>query len=151
MLGLFGIFIIGIDYLMGFISDDEDKMVCFVCYDLVCGKFVFQDLGDDVGIKQLSFFFDEIFCDLQVELCKIDLVFKGCVFMKLFFDFVGFEVGVFLIEWLCIKCQKILLLGCVVCIELEVELVESVISFGGLLGVVVGIVCVISNLILWRG
>jgi hypothetical protein len=151
MLGLFGTSIIGTDHLTGPVSDGEDKTARFARHDLVRGKPVLQDLGNDAGSKQLNFFFDETFCDPQSELRKIELAFAARVPMKLFLDLIGFEVGVFLIERLRIKRQKTSPSGRVVRIELEVEMVESAISLGGLLGAAAGIVRAISNPILRRG
>lgn len=151
MLGLFGTSLIGTDHLTGPTSDDEDKTARFARHDLVRGKPALQDLGNDAGAKQLSFFFDETFCDPQAELRKIDLAFQGRVPMRLFFDLVGFEIGVFLIERLRIKRQKTSPSGRVVRIELEVDLVESATSLGGLLGAAAGIARAITNPILRRG
>ena len=151
MLGLFGTSVIGTDHLTGPTSDSEGKTARFARHDLVRGKPALQDLGDDAASKRLSFFFDETFCDPEAELRKIDMAFKGRTPMKLFFDLRGFEVGVFLIERLSIKRQKTSPSGRVVRIDLEVELVESASSLGGLLGAAAGIARAIANPILRRG
>jgi hypothetical protein len=151
MLGLFGTSVIGTDHLTGPTSDTETKSARFVRHDLLRGKPAIQDLGNDAGTKKLSFFFDEIFCDPEAELRKIDLAFQGRVPMRLFFDLVGFEIGVFLIESLSIKHKKTTPNGRVVRIELQVEMIESVISPSGLLGAAAGIARAALNPILRRG
>ena len=106
MLGLFGTSVIGTDHLTGPKSDTEEKTARFARHDLVRGKPAIQDLGNDAGTKTLNFFFDEIFCNPEAELRKIDLAFQGRVPMQLFFDLTGFEVGNFLIERLRIERKK---------------------------------------------
>ena len=151
MLGLFGTSIIGTDHLTGPTRDTEAKAARFARHDLVRGKPVLQDLGNDAHTRQLGFFFDETFCDPQAELRKINLAFQGRVPMRLFFDLRGFEIGVFLIERLRIKHQKTAPSGRVVRIELEVELIESAASIGGLLGGAADIARAIANPTLRRG
>jgi hypothetical protein len=151
MLGLLGTTIIGTDHLTGPTSDSEGTSARFARHDLVRGKPVLQDLGNDASNKQLSFFFDETFCDPQAELRKIDLAFQGRVPMRLFFDLRGFDVGVFLIERLQIKRQKTAPSGRVVRIELEVALVESVASRGRPLGAAADVARAIANPIVRRG
>lgn len=151
MLGLFGTSVIGTDHLTGPTSDSEDKAARFARHSLVRGKPALQDLDNDAGAKQLRFFFDETFCDPEFELRNIDLAFQGREPMKLFLDLLGFEIGVFLIERLRIKRKKTSPSGRLVRVEVEVELVESDISFGGLLGAAAGIARAIANPILRRG
>jgi len=151
MLGLFGTSIIGTDHLTGPTSDLEEKSARFVRHELVRGTPAIQDLGNDAGTKKLKFFFDETFCDPEAELRKINMAFEGRVPMRLFFDLVGFEIGAFLIERLRIERQQTSPSGRVVRIELEVELLESSISLGGLLGAAAGLVRAITNPTLRRG
>jgi hypothetical protein len=151
MLGLFGTSVIGTNPMTGPNSDSEDKAARFVRHDLLRGKPALQDLGNDAGSKQLSFFFDETFCDPAAELRKIDLAFQGRVPMRLFFDLTGFEVGVFLIEQLRINRQQTTPSGRLVRVEVDVELVESAIGLGGALGAAAGIARALSNPILRRG
>ena len=113
------------DHLTGPTSDSEDKSARFARHDLVRGAPALQDLGDDAGRKQLSFFFDETFCNPEAELLKINAAFKGRIPVKLFFDLTGFEVGVFVIERLRIKRQKTSPSGRAVRISVDVDLVES--------------------------
>ena len=157
MLGLFGTSIIGTNHLTGPRSDSEDKTARFVRHDLVRGKPVLQDLGNDAGTRQFDFFFDETFCNPQAELRKIDLAFQGRVPMRLFFDLTGFEIGVFLIERLRITRQQTTPSGRLTRVELEAELVESSFGglgglggFGGLAGAAAGIARAIANPILRR-
>lgn len=151
MLGLFGNSVIGTDHLTGPTGGSEEKSARFARHDLLRGKPALQDLGNDAGTKQLSFYFDETFCDPEAELRKIDLAFQGRVPMRLFFDLAGFEIGVFLIERLNIKSKKAAPGGRVTRIELDVELVESAISLGAGLGAAAGALRAISNPILRRG
>ncbi|MGH1577702.1 phage tail protein [Planktotalea sp.] len=151
MLGLFGTSVIGTDHLTGPTSDSEEKSARFVRHDVLRGKPILQDLGNDAGTKQLEFHFDEVFCDPEAELRKIDLAFQARVPMRLFFDLLGFELGVFQIERMRIKRKKTTAAGRVVRIDLEVELLESSIGFGGLLGVAAGIGRAISSPFLKRG
>ncbi len=151
MLGLFGTSVIGTDHLTGPRSDSESKSARFARHELVRGKPALQDLGNDAGAKQLRFFFDETFCNPEAELRKIDLAFQGRVPMRLFFDLTGFEVGVFLIERLRIQRKQISPSGRLVRVEIEVELVESAIGLGGLLGAAAGIARAIFNPVLRRG
>ena len=76
---------------------------------------------------------------------KIDLAFKARVRMRLFFDLAGFEMGMFLIERMQIKRKKTSPSGRAVRIELEVDLVESAIGLGGLLGAAAGALRAITN------
>lgn len=151
MLGLFGTSIIGTGHLTGPTSDSEEKAARFVRHDLVRGTPALQDLGNDANVKKLKFFFDEAFCNPEAELRKIDLAFEGRVPMRLFFDLVGFEVGVFLIERLRIERQQTSPSGRLVRVELEVELIESSMSLGGLLGAAAGVVRALVNPLVRRG
>ncbi|KIC38161.1 hypothetical protein RA27_20575 [Ruegeria sp. ANG-R] len=138
MLGLFGDSIIGTDHLTGPTADSEAKSARLVQHSVLRGKPVLQDLGNDAGTKQLRFFFDETFCDAEAELSKIEAAFEARVPMKLFFDLRGFEVGVFIIERLRIRRQKTSPKGRLVRVEIEVELIESVIRPGGILDAAAG-------------
>ncbi len=151
MLGLFGTSVFGIDHLTGPTADSEDKTARFARHDLVRGKPVLQDLGDDAGARQLSFFFDETFCNPEAELRKIDRAFTNRVPMRLFIDLTGFEIGVFVIERLRIARKKTSRSGRLVRVELEVELVESAVGIGSLLGSAAGLARAIANPILRRG
>ncbi len=150
MLGLFGTSVIGTDHLTGPKSDSEEKAARFARHELVRGKPALQDLGNEAGTKQLKFFFDETFCHPEKELRKIDLAFKARLPMKLFFDLIGFEVGMFLIERLRIERKQTSPSGRLVRVELEVELVESAASLGGLLGAAAGMARAIRNPLLRR-
>jgi len=140
MLGLFGDSIIGTDHLTGPTADSEVKAARLARHAVLRGKPVLQDLGNDAGTKQLRFFFDETFCDAEAELSKIEAAFQARVPMKLFFDLKGFEVGVFVIERMRIKRQKTTPKGRLVRVEIEVELVESVLRPSGVLGAAAGAV-----------
>lgn len=41
------------------------------------GKPPIQDMGDDNDVKALDFFFDETFCDAEVELSKLQAAFEA--------------------------------------------------------------------------
>lgn len=151
MLGLLGTSIIGTDHLTGPTSDREEKSARFARHELVRGKPNLQDLGNDAATRKLRFFFDETFCNPEVELRKIELAFQGRVPLRLFFDLNGFDIGMFLIERLRIKHQKTTPHGRLVRVDLDVELVESAINLGGLLGIAAGIARAVSNPILRRG
>ncbi len=151
MLGLFGTSIIGTNHLTGPISDDEDKSARFARHDLVRGKPVLQDLGNDAGTKRLAFFFDEVFCNPEKELRKIEVAFKARIPMRLMFDLIGFELSVFSIERLSIKRQKTSPSGRLVRVELQVDLIESELGLGDVLGAAAGIGRAILNPLLKRG
>lgn len=139
MLGLFGSSIIGTDHLTGPVADTEVKSARLAQHSLVRGKPALQDLGNDAGTKQLRFFFDETFCDPEAELRKIELAFQGRVPLRLFFDLKGFEIGTYIIERLRIRRQKTTRRGRLVRVEIEVELIESAVPLGGLLGAAAGV------------
>ncbi|MGR3760885.1 phage tail protein [Roseobacteraceae bacterium NS-SX3] len=151
MLGLLGTSVIGTNHLTGPTGASEERAARFPRHELVRGKPALQDLGNEAGIRRLTFFFDETFCDPQRELRKIDLAFRGRVPVRLFFDLAGFEVGMFLIERLIIENRKTAPGGRVVRIELEAELVESAAPLGSALGAVAGVLRAIANPALRRG
>ena len=132
MLGRFGKSIIGINHLTGATSDEEEKSARFEQHKVVRGKPVIQDLGDEARTKRLSFFFDESFADVEKELGKIELAFATRIPMRLFVNLIGLEIGVFLIESLSIRRQKTDGGGRVVRAEIDVSLLESSISLGGI-------------------
>lgn len=133
MLGLFGDLVIGTDHLTGPTADKETKSARFARHTPISGLSVLQDLGNDNGTKQLRFFFDETFCDVEEEKAKIEIAFQARVPMRLFFDLKGFEVGVYIIERLRIRHLKTSRIGRLVRAEMEVELIESPISTNGVL------------------
>lgn len=145
MLGLFGTSIIGTNHLTGPTAATEEKAARFARHDLVQGKPVLQDLGNEAGTKVLNFFFDETFCEPEVEIRKIDAAFKARVPLKLYLDLIGFEVGVFLIERLHIETQQTTRTGRVVRAELEVELIEYDGSLNRIVGAAVGLARAIGN------
>lgn len=134
MLGLFGGSVIGVNHLTGAVSDEEEAAVRLVRHEPVRGKPILQDLGDDAGTRSLSFFFDETFCDPEVELAKIEAAFKARVPMELFFDLLGFQISAWVIERRRINRKKTSATGRLVRVEVEVDLVESAGSVGGILG-----------------
>lgn len=151
MLGLFGTSIIGTDHLTGPTGDSEEKTARFARHDLLRGKPALQDLGNDAGVVQLKFFFDETFCNPESELRKIDLAFQARVPMRLFFDLTGFQVGVFLIERLRIDRQKTTPSGRLVRVDLEAELIESAFGTGTLQAAAAGIRRALANPVVRRG
>lgn len=151
MLGLFGTSIIGTNHLTGPIADTESKSARFARHEPVRGKPVFQDLGDDANTKQLNFFFDEVFCNPEVELGKINLAYKTRIPMRLFIDLVGFEVNVFLIERLRVTTKKTTPSGRVVRVELQVDLIESTLDVTGLRNAAAGLARAIRNPFIRRG
>ncbi|WP_170433027.1 phage tail protein [Ruegeria arenilitoris] len=138
MLGLFGDSVIGTDHLTGPTSDTEVKAARFARHTPLRGQSILQDLGNDNGTKRLRFFFDETFCDAESEKARIEAAFQARVPMRLFFDLQGFEVGVYIIERLRIRNLKTTPKGRLVRAELEVELIESPVSTGGVLDAVAG-------------
>ncbi|WP_299773142.1 phage tail protein [uncultured Tateyamaria sp.] len=138
MLGLFGDSVIGTDHLTGPTTDDEVKSARFARHTPLHGRSVLQDLGNDNGTKRLRFFFDETFCDVQVERAKIEAAFLLRVPMRLFLDLRGFEVGVYIIERLRIRNLKTTSRGRLVRVEIEVELVESPVRIDGVLDAAAG-------------
>lgn len=145
MLGLFGTSVIGTSGYTGPTSDTEEKSARFARHEMLRGKPVLQDLGNDAGTKRLQFFFDELFCDPEIELRKIERAFQTRVPMKLFFDLRGFEFGTFLIERLRIDRKKTTQKGRLTRVEIEVDLIESKITLGGLLGAALGAAGALSN------
>ncbi|WP_037309108.1 hypothetical protein [Ruegeria halocynthiae] len=83
MLGLFGNSVIGTDHLTGPTADAEAKSARFARQTPLRGLSVLQDLGNDNGTKQLRFFFDETFCDVESEKAKIETAFQARVPMRL--------------------------------------------------------------------
>lgn len=138
MLGLFGDSVIGTDHLTGPTSDTETKSARLARHTPLRGRSVLQDLGNDNGTKRLRFFFDETFCDVQVERAKIEAAFQLRVPMRLFLDLRGFEVGVYIIERLRIRNLKTTPRGRLVRVEIEVELIESPVRVGGVLDAAAG-------------
>lgn len=132
MLGLFGDAVIGVDHLTGPTSHSESQSARLARHTPLRGKSILQDLGNDNGSKQLRFFFDETFCDVQTEKAKIEVAFQARVPMRLFFDLRGFDISVYIIERLRIQHLKTSPRGRLVRAELEVELTESPLQVGRL-------------------
>lgn len=150
MLGLFGNFVIGHDHLTGPVGDSQDMAARFARHETVRGTPILQDLGNDNGTRQLRFFFDETFCNPEAEARRFEQAFKARTPMRLFFDVVGFEIGSFLIERIRKVTRKTAPSGRVTRIEIEVELIESASSIGGLLGAAVGLARAILNPLVQR-
>lgn len=125
MLGLFGSSIIGIDPLTGPTGDDGSVSARLARHELVRGKPVLQDLGDDAATRRIRFFFDETFCVPEVELAALEAAFRARIPMRLFLDLGNFALGVFVIESLKVDRQKTSSFGRIVRAELTADLIET--------------------------
>lgn len=150
MLGLFGTSVIGTDAMVSPKSASQNRQARFARHELVRGTPILQDLGDDAGTRQLGFYFDDAFCNPELELRKIDLAFANRVPMKLFFDLIGFEVSTFLIERIRIKSRQTSRAGRLTRVDVEVELIESPPDSTKVEGAAAGISRAIRNPVLRR-
>ncbi|WP_282093035.1 phage tail protein [Epibacterium ulvae] len=151
MLGLFGEQLIGTDHLTGPIAANRDVSARLPRHTLINGKPILQDLGDDAGTQRLEFFFDESFCNPERELREIEAAFKSRLPMRLFFDLVGFELSVYVIERLSIVTKKTDGDGRATRIRLTVELIEHQSSLQGVARAAAGRLRASTNPLLRRG
>lgn len=131
MLGLFGESVICTNALTGPSGSSEERKARFARHDVVRGKPVLQDLGNDNGRKTLDFFFDETFCDVEAEKRKIEAAFQARLPMRLYFDLIGFEISTYLIERLKVTSKKTSSTGRLVRCDIQVELTEAALFAGG--------------------
>lgn len=125
MFGLLGNSVIGLDPLTGPTAHGEDKTARLARHQVVRGKPVVQDLGDDATTQTLSFFFDETFCEPEDELRKLQRSYAARTTIRLFADSIGLQSGTFVIERMSIRRQKTNKRGKVVRVEIEAELLEA--------------------------
>lgn len=145
MFGMLGASLFGTDHMTGPKSQEETKSARFARHDLVRGKPAFQDLGNDAETLRLSFFFDETFCNVETELAIITAAFELRTPMRLMLDISAAAIGVYQIQSLTIRRQQTTSSGRVTRADLDVELIENIIGFDGLLGAAAGIVRAIAN------
>jgi hypothetical protein len=67
---------IGDAVLTGPSGVSETQYATLVEHQVARGKPPIQDMGDELLTKRLEFFFDETFCNPQVELLKLQAAFK---------------------------------------------------------------------------
>jgi hypothetical protein len=72
---LLGDIVLGDQVWTGPVSSRDTRKAAFAEYKVACGKPPRSDHGDDLGQKSLAFFFDETFCEPDVELAKLTLAF----------------------------------------------------------------------------
>jgi len=151
MLGVLGDILIGTEPLTGPTGDEEERAARFARHEVLRGRPILQDLGNDAGSKRLTFFFDETFCDPAAELRRLNAAFAARLPMQLFFDLQGFQLGTYLIERMRIERQKTAPSGRLVRVNIEVDLIESVTGVGGPLGGLLSGLQSVANPLLKRG
>lgn len=74
---LFGEIVLGDAVWTGPTGAKETRKAALVEHKVARGKPPIQDMGDDNDVKTLDFFFDETFCDAEVELSKLQAAFEA--------------------------------------------------------------------------
>jgi len=124
MFALLGTIAMGLDPKTGPTALSEKLGNSFARHDVIRGKPVLQDIGRELNTIQLSFFFDETFCDPETEWTKL----YACYFLKepLPFVFGGtYDGRTFVIETLEKEVQKTSRSGRVVRVEAKMSLIEA--------------------------
>lgn len=113
------------DYLTGPKSDKERFRNSWAKHDVIRGKPVVQEIGQELIEREFDFFFDETFCDPQAEWDRLYSAFMNKEPMP-FISGLGFDGTRYLVESLEKDVQKTTRRGGVpVRIEAHITLIEA--------------------------
>ncbi|KAA6404496.1 phage tail protein [Candidatus Tokpelaia sp.] len=114
----------GLDYLTGPKSDRERFRNTYARHDVISGKPVLQEIGRELDERNMSFFFDETFCNPVAQWARLWAAYQ----MKMPLPFVsqaGFAGMRYVVEGLEKDNQKTTRSGVIVRIEATMTLIEA--------------------------
>lgn len=71
MYAFFGAITFGVSHLTGPARQTDRRRASRARHDVIRGKPVLQEIGDELDERRLEFFFDEVFCDVGAEWGKL--------------------------------------------------------------------------------
>ncbi|MEM8549132.1 MAG: phage tail protein [Pseudomonadota bacterium] len=126
---------IGTDIFTGPTGEGEAFEAPFPQHDVARGKPQIQDVGSDLDVRNMEFFFDEGFCDPQAERAKLFAAFLARTSLPLIRPGTPFSGTRYVIDRLSVKSLATTPSGRLVRCDAQMSLLEDPLpgfSFGGL-------------------
>lgn len=76
MFAVFGGITLGLSHLTGPTGQSDKYANSYAKHDVIRGKPVLQEIGQELDIRELNFFFDEVFCDPETEWAKLSGIYQ---------------------------------------------------------------------------
>jgi len=147
---MLGDIIMGTDVMTGPTGSEEDLGNTINEHQVVRGKPVLQDAGEENDRRTFRFFFDETFCDVAAQYAKLLAARASREALPLVHGDGAYLGKRYVVERVRITHRKATASGAPVRIEGEIELIEAPggsFTLGGILGVATAAIALINPLV----
>jgi len=147
---LLGDIILGTDVMTGPTGSEEELGNTINEHQVVRGKPVLQDAGEENDRRSFRFFFDETFCDVSAQYAKLRAARESRTALPLVHGNGAYLGKRYVVQSVRITHQKAAPDGRPVRIEGELELIEAPgasFSLGGIIGVATAAIALINPLV----
>ncbi|MDE2577957.1 MAG: phage tail protein [Hyphomicrobiales bacterium] len=115
---------IGISSFTGPTGADEKTKSTFARLAVASGKPVVQDIGDELAVKKLTFFFDDSFCTPKDEIAKLEQARTSRAAMPFAYGDGTYTGAHYVVEEIDVKIKKTSPSGTLLRIEADLQLLE---------------------------
>lgn len=138
MIVLFGSIPLGTDHLTGPVAHSVSRRATWAEHPVTRGKPVLQQIGDELDRQDFDFFFSEEFCDVSVELAKLETAYTLKTPLPLVSGAGGFSGLRYVVDALDYRIVQTSSRGAPVRVEASIALLENPVA-GGLFSLITSI------------